>query len=225
MFRSGGARPPVQEMIMVIEEHRDVSGVGPVCRVLPIAPSTFHARAAIARDPGLASRRAKQDKEDDRAVKRIFDASGKRYGARKVWHALCREGRDIARCTVERLVKAMGLQGVVRGKKVITTNPDTSQPCPNDRVNREFVARRPNQLRVSDFTHVSSPMSRHPCLVTHVSSPMSRHPCLILARNRLRRVRHRCLRPAERRMARVRVNDDRVRTRRPEPGHLPAGAV
>ena len=123
---------------MVIEEHRDVSGVGPVCRVLPIAPSTFHARAAIARDPGLASRRAKQDKEDDRAVKRIFDASGKRYGARKVWHALCREGRDIARCTVERLVKAMGLQGVVRGKKVITTNTDTSQPCPNDRVNRRL---------------------------------------------------------------------------------------
>ena len=143
-------------MIMFIEEHRDVFGVGPICRVLPIAPSTFYARAAIVRDPGLASSRAKQDKEDSPEVKRIFDASGKRYGARKVWHALRREGRDIARCTVERLMKAMGLQGVVRGKKVVTTNPDTSQPCPEDRVNREFVAQRPNQLWVSDFTYVSS---------------------------------------------------------------------
>lgn len=141
---------------MFIEEHRDVFGVGPICRVLPIAPSTFYARAAIVRDPGLASSRAKQDKEDSPEVKRIFDASGKRYGARKVWHALRREGRDIARCTVERLMKAMGLQGVVRGKKVVTTNPDTSQPCPEDRVNREFVAQRPNQLWVSDFTYVSS---------------------------------------------------------------------
>ena len=141
---------------MFIEEHRDVFGVGPICRVLPIAPSTFYARAAIVRDPGLASSRAKQDKEDSPEVKRIFDASGKRYGARKVWHALRREGRDIARCTVERLMKAMRLQGVVRGKKVVTTNPDTSQPCPEDRVNREFVAQRPNQLWVSDFTYVSS---------------------------------------------------------------------
>jgi hypothetical protein len=150
------------------DEHRDVFGVGPICRVLPIAPSTFYARAAIARDPGLASRRAKQDKEDSREINRVFDDSGKRYGARKVWHTLRREGHDIARCTVERLMKALGIKGVVRGKKVVTTNSfaaslepvafacSPSQPCPEDRVNRAFVAQRPSQLGVSDFTYVSS---------------------------------------------------------------------
>ena len=143
-------------MIGFIDEHRSIFGVGPICRVLGIAPSTYYARKAIERAPDLASDRAKQDREDSREIKRAFDASGKRYGARKVWHALRRERRDIARCTVERLMKAMGLQGVVRGKKVITTNPDTSQPCPDDRVNRAFVAQRPNQLWVSDFTYVPS---------------------------------------------------------------------
>ena len=93
------------------------------------------------------------DKAD---IKRVFDGSRSRYGARKIWHALRREGRNIARCTVERLMKAMGIQGVVRGKKVITTNPGASQPCPDDKVNREFVAQMPNQLWVSDFTYVSS---------------------------------------------------------------------
>lgn len=143
-------------MTAFIEEHRAVFGVGPICRVLPIAPSTYYARAAIERDPDLALDRAKQDKEDSREIDRVFEASGSRYGARKVWHALCREGHDIARCTVERLMKTMGLQGVVRGKTVITTNPDTSQPCPDDRVNRKFIAQTPNQLWVSDFTYVSS---------------------------------------------------------------------
>lgn len=141
---------------MFIDEHRDVFGVGPICEGLPIAPSTYYERKAVERDPDLASDRVKQDHEDSREIKRVFDASGGRYGARKVWHTLRREGHDIARCTVERLMKAMGLQGVVRGKTVITTNPDTSQPCPDDRVNREFVAQRPNQLWVSDFTYVSS---------------------------------------------------------------------
>ena len=90
------------------------------------------------------------------AIKQAFDGSRGRYGARKVWHQLRREGRDIARCTVERLMKVMGLQGVVRGKKVITTYPDAAQPCPDDKVNRAFVAAMPNQLWVSDFTYVSS---------------------------------------------------------------------
>ena len=141
---------------MFIDEHRDVFDVGPICKVLPIAPSTYNERKAVERDPELASDRVKQDKKDSREIKRVFDASGKRYGARKVWHTLCREGHDIARCTVERLIKAMGLQGVVRCKPPITTTPDTSQPCPDDRVNRAFVAQRPNQLWVSDFTYVSS---------------------------------------------------------------------
>jgi len=143
-------------MTAFIEEHRDVFGVGPICRVLPIAPSTYYERKAVERDPDLTSDRVKQDRKDGRDIKRVFDASGGRYGARKVWHALRREGRDIARCTVERLMKAMGLQGVVRGKKTVTTKPDKSQPCPDDRVNRAFVAERPNQLWVSDFTYVSS---------------------------------------------------------------------
>ena len=73
-----------------------------------------------------------------------------------IWHDLRRDGHDIARCTVERLMKAMGIQGVVRGQNPITTNPDTSQPCPDDKVNREFTADMPNQLWVSDFTYVSS---------------------------------------------------------------------
>tara|TARA_R110002072_G_scaffold294976_1_gene465597 strand:+ start:702 stop:1442 length:741 start_codon:yes stop_codon:yes gene_type:complete len=143
-------------MIVFIEDHRDVFGVGPICRVLGIAPSTFYAHKAVERDPDLASARAKRDKSDEAAIKRVFDASRGRYGARKVWHVLRREGRDIARCTVERLMQALQIQGVVRGRKVVTTNPDAAQPCPDDKVNRAFVAQMPNQLWVSDFTYVSS---------------------------------------------------------------------
>ena len=124
--------------------------------MLPIAPSTFYAHAAIARDPDLASDRVKQDAIDRKKIKDAFDDSGKRYGARKIWHELRRTNHDVARCTVERLMKAMGIQGVVRGQKPITTNPDTSQPCPDDKVNRDFTASMPNQLWVSDFTYVSS---------------------------------------------------------------------
>lgn len=143
-------------MIVFIDDHRGVFGVEPICRVLGIAPSTYYDRKAVERDPNLASDRAKQDQLDMVAIKEVFDGSRGRYGARKVWHQLRRERHDVARCTVERLMKAMGLQGVVRGKKVITTNPDTAQPCPDDKVNRAFVADMPNQLWVSDFTYVSS---------------------------------------------------------------------
>ncbi len=143
-------------MRVFIEEHRAVFGVGPICRVLPIAPSTFYSRQAIEDDPNLASVRAKRDASDKVHIQRIFDDSRSRYGARKIWHQLRRENKDIARCTVERLMKALGIQGVVRGKKVITTNPDALQVCPDDKVNREFKAQSPNQLWVSDFTYVSS---------------------------------------------------------------------
>jgi transposase InsO family protein len=127
-----------------------------ICRVLGIAPSTYYAFKAVERDPEQASGRARQDRRDMAAIKQAFDGSRGRYGARKVWHQLRREGHDIARCTVERLMQVMGLHGVVRGKKVITTNPDAAQPCPDDKVNRAFVAAMPNQLWVSDFTYVSS---------------------------------------------------------------------
>jgi putative transposase len=143
-------------MIAFIDDHRGVFGVGPICRVLGIASSTYYVFKAVERDPELASGRARQDQLDMAAIQQAFDGSRGRYGARKVWHQLRREGRDIARCTVERLMKVMGLQGVVQGKKVITTNPDAAQPCPDDKVNRAFVADMPNQLWVSDFTYVSS---------------------------------------------------------------------
>ena len=143
-------------MISFIEDHRADHGVEPICRVLPIAPSSFYAHAAIARDRDLASDRAKKDALDSKKIKDAFNDSGKRYGARKIWHELRRNKYDIARCTVERLMKAMGIQGVVRGQKPITTNPDASQPCPDDKVQRQFTATMPNQLWVSDFTYVSS---------------------------------------------------------------------
>ena len=143
-------------MIAFIEVHKVAHGVEPICRVLPIAPSTFYAHAAVARDADLASDRAKKDALDKAKIKEAFNNSGKRYVARKIWHELRRNKYDIARCTVERLMKAMGIQGVVRGQKPITTNPDTSQPCPDDKVQRQFTAVTPNQLWVSDFTYVSS---------------------------------------------------------------------
>ena len=143
-------------MIAFIEDHKVAHGVEPICRVLPIAPSTFYAHAAVARDADLASDRAKKDALDKAKIKEAFNNSSKRYGARKIWHELRRNKYDIARCTVERLMKAMAIQGVVRGQKPITTNPDTSQPCPDDKVQRQFTAVTPNQLWVSDFTYVSS---------------------------------------------------------------------
>ena len=131
-------------MIAFLDDHRGVFGVGPICRVLGIAPSTYYAFKTVEHDPDLASDRARQDRLDMAAIKKAFDGSRGRYGARKVWHQLRRGGHDIARCTVERLMKVMGLQGVVRGKKVVTTNPDAAQPCPDDKVNRVFVADMPN---------------------------------------------------------------------------------
>jgi putative transposase len=142
-------------MIAFIEEHREVFGVEPICRVLPIAPATFHRHAAIARNPELASDRVRQDGSDFEEIRRVYDKSRGRYGARKVWHQLRRDQHDIARCTVERLMREHGLQGVTRGKKK-TTIPDPAQSCPDDKVNRQFIADAPNQLWVSDFTYVST---------------------------------------------------------------------
>jgi putative transposase len=143
-------------MIAFIDTHRATFGVGPISKVLQIAPSTYYACSAISRDPDLASDRAKKDVLDKAKIKEAFNNSGKRYGARKIWHELRQNKYDIARCTVERLMKAMNIQGVVRGQKPITTNPDRSQPCPDDKVQRQFTATMPNQLWVSDFTYVSS---------------------------------------------------------------------
>jgi transposase InsO family protein len=141
-------------MIALIDEFREEFGVEPICRVLPIAPSTYHARKAVARDPSRAPARMRRDEELKDKIREVWSANRKLYGARKVWHALKRAGIEVARCTVERLMREMGLKGVVRGKKVVTTNPDTTRPCPDDKVNRAFHVERPNKLWVSDFTYV-----------------------------------------------------------------------
>ena len=203
-------------MIAFIDDHRCVHGVGPICRVLGIAPSTFYSFKAGERDPTLASDRAKQDRLDLAAIKEAFDDSRGRYGTRKVWHQLRREGHDIARCTVERLMKAMGLQGVVRGKKVVTTNPDTAQPCPDDKVNRAFKADMPNQLWVSDFTYVSSWQGMVYVAIRRENSSLDCFLTLLI---------HRRLRPEDRWLARLNLDDDRFCSRCPEPGHLPEGTI
>jgi transposase InsO family protein len=143
-------------MIAFIKAHREICGVEPICRVLQIAPSTFYAHLAIERDPDLASDRAKRDAQLRPAMKQVWENNRSVYGARKLWRAMLREGHDLARCTVERLMRDIGIEGVRRGKKVKTTWPDKALPCPMDRVNRQFRATMPNQLWVSDFTYVST---------------------------------------------------------------------
>jgi len=141
-------------MIAFIEERRGAFGVEPICRVLPIAPSTYRQRALEARQPERASAGSKSDADLRVEIARLWEENRQLYGARKIWHALRWDGVGVARCTVERLMKGMGLKGVVRGRRIITTNPDAARPCPDDKVNRAFKAERPNQLWVSDFTYV-----------------------------------------------------------------------
>ena len=143
-------------MIAFIDDHREAYGVEPICKVLPIAPSTYRAHAAKRADPAKVSARAKQDAIRKIEIRRVFAENFDVYGVRKVWRQLRREGEDIARCTVERLMRSMGLQGVIRGKPVKTTIGDKAAPCPLDHVNRQFRAPRPNALWVSDFTYVAT---------------------------------------------------------------------
>ncbi|WP_210025736.1 IS3 family transposase [Methylobacterium sp. PvR107] len=155
-FCDGGARPPVADMIAFVDDHREAYGVEPICRVLPIAPSTYHAHAARRADPGKLPARARSDAALMVEIRRVFEENFHVYGVRKVWRQLGREGIAVARCTVARLMRVMGLQGIVRGKKVRTTIPDPAAACPLDRVNRQFKAPRPNALWVSDFTYVAT---------------------------------------------------------------------
>ena len=141
-------------MMDFIEESREAFGVEPICSALQFAPSTYYDRRAVARDPERASARAKSDAALSLKIDGAWEENRKLYGARKIWHVLRRDGEDVARCTVERLMRVLGIKGVVRGKKIVTTNPDTSLPCPDDKVNRLFTADRPNKLWVSDFTYV-----------------------------------------------------------------------
>ena len=143
-------------MIAFIDDQRQNHGVEPICKVLPIAPSTYHDHAAKRGDPRKLSARAQRDGVLKDEVRRVFEENFHVYGTRKVWRQLKREGKEVARCTVARLMKAMGLQGAIRGKPIRTTLQDKAVPCPLDRVNREFKASAPNVLWVSDFTYVST---------------------------------------------------------------------
>ena len=143
-------------MIAFIDDHRHVHGVEPICRLLPIAPSTYHAHMAARRDFACASDRVRRDAELRPEIARVHAENFGVYGARKVWRQLRREGFDVARCTIERLMRTMGLRGAVRGKTVKTTVQNPAAPCPLDRVNRQFHAPAPDRLWVSDFTYVAT---------------------------------------------------------------------
>ena len=131
-------------------------GVEPICKVLQIAPSGYWRHAARVRNPAMRCARTQRDDELVPEIQRVWHGNMQVYGADKVWRQMNREGITVARCTVERLMKRLGLQGARRGKVVRTTVPDKSAPCPLDRVHRQFKADRPNQLWVSDFTYVST---------------------------------------------------------------------
>jgi putative transposase len=139
-----------------VDALRTTHGVEPICKVLQIAPSGYFRRQAHQRNPELRSDRAKRDEQLLAQVQRVWDANRQVYGVDKVYKQMNRETIEVARCTVERLMKRLGLQGVKRGKHVRTTIPDAKAACPLDLVNRQFKADRPNQLWVSDFTYVST---------------------------------------------------------------------
>ena len=143
-------------MISFIDEHRTVLGVEPICRLLPIAPSTYYEVIAKRTDVDRLSARERNDIAMKVEIRRVFNENFQVYGVRKVWRQLQREGFDIARCTVARLMRMMGLQGIIRGKPAKTTVSDKAAPCPLDRVNRQFRAPAPNMLWLSDFTYVAT---------------------------------------------------------------------
>jgi transposase InsO family protein len=144
-------------MYQFIDQHRAAYGVEPICRVLEIAPSGYHEHKAREADPTRRSARGQRDDALRGEIRRVHQANRSVYGARKVWRQLRRDGHDVARCTIERLMRREGLCGVVRGgRRVRTTRPDTAAARPLDLVRRQFVAERPNQLWVADFTYVAT---------------------------------------------------------------------
>jgi transposase InsO family protein len=143
-------------MVSFIDEHRAQYGVEPICRELPIAPSVYYEAKARQADPSLLPARSRRDAELVGEIERVHKANFRVYGARKVWRQLGRENVVAARCTVERLMRRMGLQGVVRGRRCRTTIADNGAALPGDLVKHDFRAERPNQLWVSDFTYVAT---------------------------------------------------------------------
>ena len=143
-------------MVAYIDDHKDRFGVEPICAVLPIAPSTYYAHRARSRDPSCRSARAIRDAALRPQIQRVFEENFGVYGARKVWKQLNREGHTVARCTVERLMRAMSLRGAVRGRRVQTTRSAVQRDDVRDRVHRMFTVSRPNALWVADLTYVAS---------------------------------------------------------------------
>jgi len=144
-------------MIRYIDNHRERFGVEPICKVLPIAPSTYYSHKHLERNPDQRSGRAKRDELLEPEIERVWNENFEVYGAKKVWRQMNREGFEVARCTVGRLMKRLGLEGVTRGpKKLWTTIADDSLARPADLVNRAFIASRPNQLWVADITFVAT---------------------------------------------------------------------
>jgi transposase InsO family protein len=143
-------------MIAFIDDQREAHGVEPICKVLQVAPSTYHDHVAKRCDASRLSVRARRDAALKVEVRRVFAENFGVYGVRKVWRQLRREGFDVARCTVARLMRQLGLEGAIRGKPVKTTISDKAAPCPLDHVNRQFDAPAPNMLWVSDFTYVAT---------------------------------------------------------------------
>ncbi|ELR4060049.1 IS3 family transposase [Escherichia coli] len=154
-FGEGGVRPPLEKMMPLLDKLREQYGVGPVCSELHIAPSTYYHCQQQRHHPDKRSARAQRDDWLKKEILRVYDENHQVYGVRKVWRQLLREGIRVARCTVARLMAVMGLAGVLRGKKVRTTISRKAVAA-GDRVNRQFVAERPDQLWVADFTYVST---------------------------------------------------------------------
>ena len=143
-------------MVSFVDEHRGEYGVEPICAQLPIVPSTYYECKAREVDPSRLPPRARRDLELSGEIRRVYDENFLVYGARKVWRQLNREQITVARCTVERLMQSLGLQGVVRGRSCRTTISDDAADRPADLVNRQFTATRPNQLWVADITFVAT---------------------------------------------------------------------
>ncbi|MFH8520465.1 IS3 family transposase [Streptomyces gelaticus] len=158
-FLRGRARPATHALVAFIDEHRDrFGGVEPICRTLTehdckIAPSTYYAHKKRLAAP---SARTVRDTELKELIRQVYTDNYRVYGVRKIWRELNRRGHTVARCTVERLMRELGIAGAVRGKKVITTIPDQQAERAPDRVERDFVASAPNRCWVADFTHVAT---------------------------------------------------------------------
>ncbi|MFJ7587544.1 IS3 family transposase [Streptomyces sp. NPDC097617] len=158
-FLRGRARPATHTLVAFIDEHRDrFGGVEPICRTLTehdckIAPSTYYAHKKRLENPAA---RTVRDAGTKARIQEIHTTNYRVYGARKIWRELHRQGHEVARCTVERLMRELGITGAVRGKKIVTTVPDERAERAPDPVDRNFVASAPNRCRVADFTHVAT---------------------------------------------------------------------